>query len=287
MLPEQTARREYSDSTRSWMLPGTKREDLLYVADARLVRVYALPKAKLVGTLKVSDGPDGECSSASTGDIFIVEGPTIVEYAHGGTTPIETLNESGDDAWSCAVDATTGNLAVTNVVDPLEVSIFPGATGPPTNYDLPGMALAYDCVYDDSGDLFVAGLTSPGYAFALDELKKGSSSLFTVGLKNIGKTSASAYAGLAWDSKYVVLASDTDAYRYKIHGGVGTPEGATVFKGASEVYGMWLGLNEIIVPSDGTENVLFYEYPAGGNPTKTITGFSQPRAATVSKVSGR
>lgn len=100
----------------SWMSPEAAGEDLLYVGGGGTygyVHVYSYPQGKLVGKLTGLDLPYGECVDAS-GDVWIVTNfpNQAIEYAHGGTTPIATLSVPGSNAYGCAVDPASGNLAV-------------------------------------------------------------------------------------------------------------------------------------------------------------------------------
>jgi hypothetical protein len=61
------------------MLPEAATEDLLYVSNLQNVAVYSYPEGKRVGTLKGFYRPFGECVN-STGDVFIANQNTIVEY---------------------------------------------------------------------------------------------------------------------------------------------------------------------------------------------------------------
>lgn len=107
----------HPDHSRSWMAPEAKRDTLLYISDVGTndVYVYAYPTGIFLGTLTGFSGPEGECVD-KTGDVFIANyaASDILEYAHGGTSPIATLSDPGYLPESCAIDPTTGNLAVTN-----------------------------------------------------------------------------------------------------------------------------------------------------------------------------
>src|SRR5579863_4497346 len=91
---------------------------LLYVSDVETgtVQFYDYPDPKQsVGELTGFGAPMGLCSDAS-GNVWITDGKNqnIVEYAHGGTSAIGTVSDSGYAPYACSVDPTTGNLAVSN-----------------------------------------------------------------------------------------------------------------------------------------------------------------------------
>ncbi len=140
------------------MSPDAKSGALLYVSDwnANVVDVYSYPGLKRVGQLTDDMlNPDGLCTDAK-GDIFVVNNTPnaddVLEFAHGDTTPIQTLGNPGQVGVGCSVDPVTGNLAVTNVEALYyglgSVSIYTKATGNPTMYSDPDMGSVYFCGYD-------------------------------------------------------------------------------------------------------------------------------------------
>ena len=109
------------DRSPSWMAPGAKKDDLLYVSDVATadVYVYSYPQGALVGTLTGFTRPAGLCVDTA-GDVYVTDlfAFQIVEYSHGGTAPIATLKDQRKEPGDCAFDPTTGNLAVSNVSSP-------------------------------------------------------------------------------------------------------------------------------------------------------------------------
>jgi hypothetical protein len=229
---------------RSWMLPEAKTDDLLYVSDEsyNAVFVFAWPKLKLVGVLTGSgfDLPQGLCTDA-VGDVFVANfaGYDVLEFAHGGTTPIATLQDEGSDtqyfAAGCAVNPKNGDLAVTN--DGGEeggdnpawgnVAIFKNASGTPTFYSN-GSDIAYEYfpTYDDNGNLYIDGRAFSTYAYQLAELPMGSSTF-----NDISISGATLYypGGLAWDGSNLILGDQryndiyqAGFYRVSVSGSVGT-----------------------------------------------------------------
>jgi hypothetical protein len=93
----QTKRVARPDKRRSWMKPAAKGGALLYVTDATYdVYAYSWPKVQPVGTLTGFNGPSGACTDKH-GDLFVVNtyASQVIEYAHGGTTPIATVSVDG------------------------------------------------------------------------------------------------------------------------------------------------------------------------------------------------
>ena len=51
---------------------------------------------------------------------------------------------------------------------------------------------------------------------------------------------------------------------------------------SSDVGRFWIQGATLVGPNAGSTTVMLWKYPAGGAPIKTLTGFTQPTAATVS-----
>lgn len=225
---------------RSSKAPDAAKVDLLYVATCEQangqgsdnhcgVNVFSYPKGKFEGMIVTPSYPGGLCADKA-GDVFVtLSGPGssyagIDEYAHGGKKPIATLTEPSSGhvgPTACAVDPTTGNLAVINLMYGAPVAIFAKAKGTPRYDTLPnpppsecstnGSAWPYQGAYDDRGNLFVvAQCIRSGSAFpAVYELASGGNSF-----RYIKFTGASArkidegvggVSGVAWDGKYITL----------------------------------------------------------------------------------
>jgi hypothetical protein len=279
----------------SWMLPDAKAQDLLYVGNVFTVSVYSYPLGKLEGRLTGFLASSGECVDAK-GDVFITSevGETIVEYAHGGTKPIETLLAAAEHPLGCAIDPTTGNLAVTTFGNNSagNLAIYPHAMGGPSTYTDPHILQYYLCGYDKNGNLFVDGISPPrdGSHFVLAELPKGSSTFTDITLdKHI-----SLPGGVQWDGKYLALADQNTSviYQFRLSGSRGTEVHSTPLGSpASDVFQFYISGKTVIAPNDyslGSKttkgDVLYYQYPAGGAPIRTIThGVHEPRGVVLSK----
>jgi hypothetical protein len=187
---------------RSWMLPDAKNiKKLLYVAGAitNTVYVYDYKTATLVGQLTGFDQPSGECVDKK-GDIWITnwEGGAVYEYAHGGTSPMRTL-QSGTFQTACSIDPTTGNLAVGNFYG--ELDVWKHAKGTPTNYGSSECPFIWGPGYDNHGNLFLEAVTSASPVF-ICELPHGGTSLQIVPTNwKIGYG-----ADVMWDGKYITFA---------------------------------------------------------------------------------
>lgn len=281
---------------KSWMAPDAKKKDLLYVSDLGdgSVTVYEYPSAKQVGTLTGFEDPTGECSDKA-GDVFITdfEASKILEYAHGGTTPIQTLSDPGQWPSGCSFDPTTGNLAVANDETPSagegNLAIYKHASGTPTTYTNSNMYYYFFCAYDNRGNLYVDGFNSQ-YVTQLAGLAKGSGNLTSITLNE----SITYPVGIQWDGKYVAIGAGSGVetiYQFKISGTTGTVEGSTDLSGATNVIQFWIAKpkpkhsqgTRVIAPDYTAGDVAYYAYPAGGAPSKSFTtGLDEPYGSTLS-----
>jgi hypothetical protein len=260
----------------SWITPNARSHDLLYVSGAcGGICVFTYPGNTLVGQLSDSNFPYGECVDKA-GDVFVADFggdsgiAAILEYAHGGASPIATLSDPGYYPESCSIDPTTGNLAVTNDGGPL--AIYTGAKGDPAYYT---DSKAYPngfCTYDDKGNLFVDGEHVGNGDYALLEMPKGSYTF-----KNIKLDSPpSFWYDIQWAGKYLALANSTTViYHVAISGTKGTVIGSTVLNGpvsGIEVQ-FWIQGGTIIEPygtGDLPDELGFWRYPIGGKLRKHI-----------------
>ena len=287
----------------------TQREGLLYVSSSANgnIAVYSFPRRQLVGMLSnLNTNGSGECVDAAN-DVFITTydqngASTIYEYTHGGTTPIATLADPGR-AWGCAVDTTTGNLAVSNRIDysssnPYaghgDVALYTAAQGPPTMYydsSSEFAALAF-CGYDGQGNLYLSAVDA-------NNVGKGGLLRFSAGSNPFSVVSVNApiYGALSvqWDGTYVTLASTSDAaghgpvavYRLNISGNVATVAGTTTIIGAEKGVQTWIQGPAIIGITGGNRHlgdVSSWRYPAGGVHQEFIKNVGQNLfGVTISK----
>lgn len=277
---------------RSWMLSEAKSDNLLYIDDqaTSTVYVYSYPKGKLVGTITGKfHGVVGMCVDA-VGDVFVPQafGHDILEYAHGGTRPKATLSDAGEFPSGCGVDPTTGNLAVANYCSGDAsscaglggVAIYVDAKGSPTQHTSADISNGYFCGYDTKGNLFLDGTQKSAFAFA--ELRSGKSTFTKIKLNQ----TIQIPGNVQWEGAEVAVGDDGTGmiYQFTVSGKSGTEVGSTTLTGSSYVTQFWIQTPNVIGPNTYSSggNVLFWKYPAGGSPTKTIGGLSKPVGATVS-----
>jgi len=286
-MPQSGAIAAQRDRGGSWMLPEAKSSALLYASDSKndAVVVYSYPAAKQLGELKGFPAePGGLCSGAS-GDIFVTtqgskgsQGQSFVyEYAHGATSPIATLSDPGQ-ASGCAVDPSSGNLAVANYFGPSEavgeIAVYQDAKGTPTTYRPPVSTRFLFCTYDDAGNLFAS---EPGQDIA--ELPNGGNALTQIELsKDIDSDS------IQWVGKRLLIAELTgpnganSLYPVRVSGSTGTVYSPiTLSSGDRSAAGFVQFLvqkNTIIGAGRRYQSVngllQFWKYPQGGLTTKVI-----------------
>jgi hypothetical protein len=238
--------------------------------------------------------PQGLCPSTTIrGNWWVVNSgtDTVVEYAHGGTSPIATLTVSAGDAVSCAVDPTTGNLAVA-IIDANEVVIFKNGSGSGSVIQDPTSS-SFFIAYDNKGNLFVDGLNTS--SVMLFELRKGANTFKTVTLPH--SLAAEFPSELYWDGTYM----DMEAQSY---GAIAAPQsgafGSTIYRlaikhdkavveGTVQVTGgggsFWVGESRLVAfAGNGLNEIGIWKYPAGGTSIKTfpIPNADEPLGLTVS-----
>ncbi|HEY1654258.1 MAG TPA: hypothetical protein VGF86_04005 [Candidatus Tumulicola sp.] len=277
-----------SDRAHSWIEAAAKRSDLLYVSDTVTgdAYVFSYPQGKAEGAITGLEDPAGECVDGQ-GNVFVTNtgASNVLEYAHGGTSPIATLKDDGYFPVGCSVDPQTGNLAVTNFAtyssQPGNVVIYKHAKGRPTgNYTDPSTSQYLLCGYDDKGNLFADGLTGAS-AFSLVELRRGATALTPVDLNQpIGSG-----GGVQWDGTNLAIGdqSTNTIYRFAMTAKKGKLAGATSLGGASAVFQFWIQGGKVLGADSGAADVGVWKYPAGGSAVKTITGAYVPLGVTVSK----
>lgn len=146
-------------------------QPLVYVVDQTNYEtgIYSYPNFALKQSFP--DFPGGVCTDAA-GDVWYVIGEEVLEFAHGGTTPIATLHAPSNFAQSCAVNPTDGTLAVGIVVVQSgigSIALFAHAKGQPKIVQ--GLSEIFFLTYDSKGNLFGDG---SGYrsTFSLSNYRK-------------------------------------------------------------------------------------------------------------------
>jgi hypothetical protein len=298
-LPQSRAIATQGAHGGSWMLPDAKSDDLLYVSlsdresNGDEIYVFSYPKGKLVGGLSLpQDYPMGLCSD-DKGDLFVTTygdvnstaDSYVYEFAHGGTQPIATLSDPGFGN-DCAVDPTTGNLAVANWFGSLgsfdhgSVAIYQGAQGTATPYYDRNIYWYEWCVYDTNGNLYVDG-SNEGGGYPLAELPEGSSSFLSLTLNDESILPES----LQWDSGDLVVEgwqwakhqATENVYQVQLSGSEGTVVETTTIATNTKAHkvrynpGQYILKGKTLIGAGFNDPAVhLWRFPEGGLPIKSL-----------------
>lgn len=191
------------------MAPDAVTQSLLYASDANngvvdVYKNYDSNAVKLEEQLTGFQAPYGECVDRSA-NVYIIDfnAQDVLEYAHGGTSPIKKLSVTGLPV-GCAVDRRTENLAVAvyYYANPKTgqggLFIFHHAAGTPTLYQDPDFQYYLPPGYDPHGNLFLEAQYPIGVT--LEELRYRGHALKQISL---GSTIIDTGGSAMWDGKYV------------------------------------------------------------------------------------
>lgn len=254
----------------SWIRHSSGSSALIYASlNSGSVLIYDF-SGNEVGELDGLGETAGLCSDSS-GDVFVVdaERSLIYEYPPAGSLPVYIYDDRGNRPVGCAVDPTSGDLAVTNLEN---VSVWPpGTSETPKSYLSSNITAYAYASYDDAGNLFVDGTSSKqGVAFAA--LYSGNQSFTAIPL-GLGNRKHRA-AGVQWDGQYVAVADSLTAsiYRVAVSGTTGKIIQTVSVRG-------WLRHTPIEFAIVGKklllplfDKLLFYKYPEGGKKTGGFLG---------------
>jgi hypothetical protein len=275
------------------MKTSLSKQDLIYVTNRDSeVTVYSLATQTLVAVLTRFTSPMGECVDAG-GNVYITDSSAeeVFEYAHGGSKPVKTFDDSPDTPHTCAVDPITGSLAVANDDGSSRegnIAIWPQGSDQPTRYTNSTLDNFVGCAYDANGNL----LTTNGGAFAW--LVHGGSTLVNIVIppaKAGGKWGG--LAGIQWDGRFFVLDGGQYVYRVSVLHGLGYYIGYINLNTDGETGPYW-----IFIPKSKSQSpqilggtyvgnsqydVESFNYPGGDGPLFQIThGIDIPFGVVVS-----
>ena len=274
----------------STVAPNARTGNLMYVADlnANDVFVFSYPGGVLKRTLTGFQAVHYECVDAD-GHVFIDDtgASKVLEYDRDGSKPIHTFKTPNATPNSCAIDPTTGNLAIS--YNPLgdgpgAVDVYKHATGKPTTYSTPNVFRYYFIGYDNTGGLFIDG-TDMHIAFEFAELPAGAKSTQAISLN----FSVSLPGAIQWDGQYLAVgdqvciecASQID--RVTVSGSTATLVGTVPLTDSCDVLQYWIDKGRVLAADDCGSTLKYFSYPAGGTSLKTIGApLNQPVGVTVS-----
>ncbi len=280
-IPQRSsAVRETAQHGKSWMLPGTSGGKLLYATGGcNGTCVLSYPNLRLVGALSTIG--NGACSDGQ-GNVFLTDGDEVVEYAHGGTSPVAILNiPGGENARGCSVDPGSNDLAVTFTGSDSDLAIFANEQGTPKQYTTHIGAMY--CGYDNNGNLLIDGRNDQKPAFA--ELPKGSNDFTVFSIPE----SVGAPGQVQWDGKYITYESydlTRQIFQLSVSGSEAEIVSSTKFKSMPKrSYPSWIYGSNVVVPYNirGIRaNVIgVWKYPNGGRPVNTIRNFPPYKKRTI------
>ncbi len=293
----------------SWMMPSAQKQpNLLYISNwgTSEVNVYTYLDGGgllLVGQLTGFSTPAGMCTDNS-GNVWIPDANTraLYEYAHGGTKRIATIRAHSGYPYACAVDPTTGDLAVSSQHPNAKyqsysvVDVYPKGFRTGTPYSTPhGFKDVYFLAYDNASNLYADGTPCwrdncyydrngpPG----LYELSKGGSKFARLTLRG-----ATLYqpAAVNWVKPTLLLGDrnfqnqgSSGAYKIFVSGSKATVVGTLPFSATQQAYGFSRRAGRVIVP-DFTGNVVRIYNLSDGTLYSQLTGdISSPFSAVVSQ----
>ncbi len=296
----------------SWILPGAGKQWLLYVSDESLNTVdiynYRAKNGKLFGQITGLDHPLGQCVD-SAGNVYVTafRDNEIFEYAHGGITPIAAAYDYYGRPDGCAVDPTTGNIAVTNGVTistPGSILVFSGGlSGSQTLYLGSNVELdTFDPpAYDPHGNLFFEGYTYSAQA-VFGELPAGSSTI-----QLIGGLTLTEPASVQWDGAYIAAIDPNyqnsgvvAIFRVTVSGSTATVVRTTVLNDTcggsgnyARIYQPYIGgttrkLNTVVsgnLSVTCSNRLNFWNYTTGGNPKRVMPADISPESGSGTSLS--
>jgi hypothetical protein len=213
--------------------------------------------------------PTAACTGGShTFWVVFSKETEIQEFSVGSEKPLKTLTVTGGRPTDCAVDPTTGDLAVP-IGGTSSVVRFPNGSGSGQVIS-DKLSSSWYTTYDGSGNLFVNGFYES--KFQLAELPKGSADFKILSFSNSNKVQDPLFSAmLRWDGTHLAMywmGNYPVIYRYRASGGVAKLEGV-VHGMAQDAGSIWIsrqaGLLFCAQWADGGY-VYVYHYPAGGKP---------------------
>lgn len=260
---------QQSPQTQTALPKGT----LLYVVGDESSFVFTYPHGKLLH--EIASTGYSACSD-NVGNVFVTQVGSVAKYEHGATKPVESYNVAGS-AYSCSVSPQTHELAA--VVFCFrgcgqELVILWDHGRHRSQYRVAPLDSLLYCAYDHHGNLFVDGYN--GTRFALAELPRGGHKFIGISLNRQIKYAAQ----IQWDGTNLAVETREypTIYRIAVSGSHGRVVGRTHLDGVGyKATQSWIADGTIAVPSapynKRAMEIFFWNYPAGGQPTKILKGF--------------
>jgi hypothetical protein len=221
------------------------------------------------------DQPEGECVDAA-GDVWVTNNlaAQIVEFAHGSTTPKATLDDPSSAPYACAIDPSSGDLAVVNFAQnpvPGSISVYKNAMGTPKVYTDDSLSIPFFDAYDAKGTLYVDGIRGFYYpGFALVSFHK--SAFANIELNH----SVVAPGALEVNGSRLNVGDGSRAaqsiYGFKVKGLRGRLVGTTSVDGTTVVQEFAVVGKRLILANVNQKqgSGMVFSYPNGGQPERTF-----------------
>jgi hypothetical protein len=288
---------------KSWVSPDARRAPrLLFVSDSgtNAVYIFSLPSMMLKGTLTGFREPQGLCADAK-GNIWITNTGThqIFQYSRTGRY-LKTLNDPYGYPVGCAVDWSSGDLAVTDVTDFTshgDVLIYADASGTPARRRCPGLYHYYFDGYGPRGTLWVSGRSTFGrYVVcggAPSRLSQITLSRGTIYFPGAIQWDGASRTWVAFD-QFCNNTTGACSYPVSASGSLGTPttystrSGGAICDLVQAVVGAngfkFVGGGDYEYCGFGSSTADRWAYPAGGTPTaaNVTAGLAAPTGAAIS-----
>ncbi|HEY2476091.1 MAG TPA: hypothetical protein VGI19_14985 [Candidatus Cybelea sp.] len=263
---------------------------MLYVSgNSGYVYIFSVPGGKLVGTLTGFQEVAGVCADAA-GNVWVANSAAfnLIEYAHGGDSPIAMLSDYESYPFSCSVDFRTGDLAVANIFSIQYgqqggVAIYRGAKGTPKIYTDPSFTEYYFLSYGLDGKIYFDGLNASGDGFEMARFYRRHFTPIVISGATITTPGGVQYAEGSLTVGGTDPSGNAIVYRVSQKGAV---TGSTQLSGAYSCvsYEIWK-TSMFCASSNG--DVPVYRYPVGGDPIATIGASLSAFQAVVSKAPKR
>ena len=269
--------------------------ELIYVTTSKAVIMLSYPQGNNVGSIPWSTQFDRGyiCSDPTSGNVFIPEGSggsdsKIYEYAHGATSPMATLSLPAGytEPTGCAVDPTTGNLAVNINYGPYNrgaLLVYPGVQGAPVVYSDKQLTYFYYPAYDDSGNLFSTSHGKEG-GIRIAEIPAGQNQFTLIKFTNC----TCVPSKMQWDGSYLTFEDPGQSGnalfidQLAISGTTATLINSIQLLGGAtnNLYGFWIQDGSVFamlkkILKKNNEGVGAWPYPSGGNRTSKFYGITK------------
>ena len=234
-----------------------------------------------IGQITGVNDANGECTSGARTFWVVASGADQVEeFKAGGSKPIATLTTKAGEPSGCAIDAATGDLAVTIITNG-DVVIFKSGDKSAKTLNSGLLEALFDG-YDAKGNLFVDGLNGSN-ASQLVELPKGRTHFQGISISMRSPSGGS----IQWDGKYLAIGGGSAIYRYRIVGKKAILKGIVSLAGSSDCVQTWIVRKLVFCADAGLDEGLVYKYPAGGSAIATLSGSFNLPAGVVSLSASR